>query len=135
MLVRDVMATDPVTITATSNLREAIKRMLAEDSAYVVVVDSDGNPGGFLTKDDVLQTVYQADSSPADIRVVSIADPPELTVDPSMEVREAASQMTAEDVSAALVMDHLDFEGVVTVADIVADLGRIFDQRAASEQV
>lgn len=134
MLVRDVMTTDPVTITPASSLREAIQRMLAEDAAYVVVVDSDGNPGGFLTKDDVLQTVYQADPAPADIRVVSIAEPPELTVDPSMEIREAASKLTAENVSAALVMDRLDFEGVLTVPDIVGDLGRIFEQLATGEQ-
>lgn len=135
MLVRDVMATDPVTISAESSLREAIQRMLAEGAAYVVVVDGDGNPGGFLTEDNVLQTVYQTDPEPADIRVVSIAKPPELTVDPSMEIREAASRMTAENVPAALVMDRLDFVGVLSVAGIIGHLGRILDGRAAGEQV
>ncbi|PSQ56731.1 MAG: signal transduction protein [Halobacteriales archaeon SW_9_67_25] len=135
MLVRDVMAADPVTISAEASLRETVQRMLAEGSTYVVVVDNDGNPGGFFTKDDVLQTMYQAERPPADIRVISVAEPPELTVDPSMEVREAASQVTAENVSAALVMDRLDFEGVFSVVDIVEHLGPILDATAAGEQV
>lgn len=129
------MTADPVSVSPASSLREAIQQMLAEEVSYVVVVDKVGNPGGFLTEAQVLQTVYQADTEPDDIRIMSVAEPPEVTVGPSMEVREAASQIAAGNVSAALVMDRLDFEGVLTVTDIVDNLGTIVDRAETSEGV
>lgn len=133
MQVRDVMTSEPVSVAPASSLRDAIQQMLAEEASYVVVVDKVGNPGGFLTADHVLQTIYQAESPPADIRVVSVADPPDVTLDPSTDIQTAAREMTTENVSAALVMDRLDFEGVVTVADIVEDLGTIIQQTASDQ--
>lgn len=134
MLVREVMTTDPATIPAQANLREGIQQMLAAEVGYAIVVDNDDNPGGFITKDDILQTVYQADSPPAEIRIVAVADPPDVTVEPSTTVRKAARRMTTENVSAALVMDGLDFAGVLTLADIVEHLGMVLQQAAASDQ-
>lgn len=134
MLVRDVMTTDFVTVPAAATLREAIGRMLSAESGYAIVVDNDGNPGGFVTRDDVIHAVYQADPPPGEIRIVAVAHTPEFTFDPSTTVRKAARRMTDENASEVLVMDGLDLVGVLTLANIVEHVGTILQQAAASDR-
>lgn len=134
MLVRDLMTTDPVTISAESNLRDAMRLMLSEAVDYVIVVDSDGNPGGFVTKDDVVGAVYQAEPPPAEIRIVAVAHTPDFTVGPEMTVRKAGRRLTEENAAVAPVMDGLELVGVLTLPDIVEHLSLLLQQAAASEQ-
>lgn len=134
MLVRELMTTDLVTISAEATLRDTMLRMLSEEVGYVIVVDNDGNPGGFVTRTDVLHALYQADPPPDEIRIVAVAHTPEFTFDPSMTVRKAARRMTEENASAVLVMDGLDLRGVLTLPNIVEHLSLLLKQAVASAE-
>ncbi len=119
MLVRHVMDTDPPIIAAERSLRETIKLMIAEEADYVIVVDSEGNPGGIITESDILHAVYQADPSPEEIRVVAVAHAPDFTVDPTLTLRKAVRELTGHDQNTAPVLDELELVGMVSLEEIM----------------
>lgn len=119
MLVRHVMDTDPPIIAAERSLRETIKLMIAEEADYVIVVDSEGNPGGIITESDILHAVYQADPPPEEIRVVAVAHAPDFTVDPTLTLRKAVRELTGKDQNTAPVMDGLELVGMISLERIL----------------
>lgn len=131
MLVEDLMSTDLVTVPARASLRGAIGRMLSTGAEAVVVVDSDGNPGGLVTRDDIVHVVYQAEKPPAEIGVVAVAHAPALTLSPSVTVRKAVRQMCSEDVGVALVVDGLDIEGILRARDVLDHLSVLLQQSSS----
>ena len=128
MLVDDLMSTDVVTVPARASIRGTVGRMLSTGADAVVVVDSEGNPGGLVTRDDIVHVVYQADKPPEEIRVVAVAHAPALTLSPSITVRKAVRRMCAENVRVALVVDGLDVEGIVRARDVLDHLSVLLQQ-------
>lgn len=134
MFVRELMTTDMVTVPADITLRDAIRRMLFKEVGYVVVVDEDGNPGGFITETDVLHAVYQAEPPPSEISVVDVAHPPEFTVGPNTTIGHVARKMIDRNERKVPVMDDLELVGVLTLSDIVAHLSDIRQDTAGNSR-
>ncbi|MFB6308919.1 MAG: CBS domain-containing protein, partial [Haloarculaceae archaeon] len=118
MHVRDIMS-GPTTIPPTASVTDAIKQMLSHDVDYVVAVDTDGSPGGVLTKTHLLHVVYQADSPPGEIRALSVTRSPRLTLSPEMTAPKAAHRLIKEGALAAPVVEELDVVGVAELFDIL----------------
>lgn len=134
MLIRDVMQPDPVTVPASASLRDTIRHMLLQEVGYVIVVDSDDNPGGVVTESDLLHAVYQADPPPADIGVVDVAHAPDFTIKPTLPVRKAVRRMTSRDQTVVPVMDGLDLVGIVSLSRIVGDPSITVHERGVEER-
>lgn len=122
MRVRDVMSTDVVAVDARASVRDAVGRML-EAGVGSVVVRTDGNPAGIMTKVDVLRVGREHDRPLSEIPVYAAASRPLVTIQPSATVRAAAERMLDEGVHHLPVADGLDLAGVVTATDVLAAQG------------
>jgi len=118
MRVREVMRTEVLTVDADDSVRDVVGLMLDREAGSVVV-ETDGNPAGILTKVDVLAAGHEHDRPLSEIPVYAAATHPLITVEPSATVRAAAARMFDHGVHHLPVADGLDLVGVVTATDLL----------------
>jgi CBS domain-containing protein len=117
MLVRDLMATDVVSVDRDASLETAARAMLSAGVGSVLVT-VDGTPAGIVTETDALAAGSETGDSFADIDVAAAASAPLVTVQPSITVRAAVERMREADVKKLPVVDGMDLRGIVTLSDI-----------------
>lgn len=118
MLVRDLMATDVVTVDREATLAEAARTML-QAGAGSIIVTTDGNPTGIVTKTDALAAGSAGGRSFDEIGVAEVMSSPLETIQPDATVRAAVDRMTAAGVTKLPVVDGLSLDGIITMTDVV----------------
>lgn len=136
MLVRDVMTTDPVTVTPDIGVKTALTRLARLGITSMPVVDVHGRLCGIVSEADLIrETVLddpRAHERPIAIRPLT----PARTVD-DVYTRSPAAIRTTDDVAAAVdvmetrafkslpvVDDHQRLVGMVSRSDVVRALAR-----------
>jgi len=118
MLVRDLMATDVVSVDREATLAEAARAMLEADAGSTIVTN-DGTPTGIVTKTDALLAGSAAERTFDEIEVAEVMSSPLETVQPDATVRAAVDRMTAAGVTKLPVLEGLSLKGIVTMTDVV----------------
>lgn len=132
-LLDDTIATlgpaEPICLTATATVEDAITRMLERRQACVLVVDDQRRLTGILTERDVLMRVAGAGRDPrrTALRDVMTSNPQALTVGDRI-----AYAVHCMSVAGYRTVPLVDAEGrpigVVTVSDVIRWLSQLFPE-------
>jgi signal-transduction protein with cAMP-binding, CBS, and nucleotidyltransferase domain len=128
MRVSELMHSPAVTCAPTTTLREVGQLMARRHVGSVIVIDQVGEVAGIVTdRDIVLRGVAQGRS--ADVAVETLMTRNVATIDTHADVADAAATMMKRRVRRLPVVDELGHaHGVVTIDDMVRDMGRQADE-------
>lgn len=146
MLVRDVMTTPAITVSARATVKEGLRMLDQHHVTALPVVSVDGRLLGIVSEADLLQDAVRHDSRTRMMPELHTPDVPprnvedvmstlSLTVSPSSDLSEAVDLMTTTAVKSLPVVDEGRVVGVVSRSDVVHLLARADDhvQREVDE--
>lgn len=117
--VRQAMTPSPRLIDGLATVLEAID-LMRDHGVSSLVIDRrhDGDEYGLITVHDIAGKVIANDRAPERISVYEIMSKPALTVDVDMDVKYAIRILTRFQLTRALVTEHGDLAGIVTLRDM-----------------
>jgi CBS domain-containing protein len=133
VLVREVMTESVVTAAPGSTVREVAELMRERNVGSVVLVEGE-RPVGFVTDRDLTISVL-ADGRDGSDRAADHGSAPVVTVDPALELGEAAELMIRHAVRRLVVSEDARLIGIVTLDDIAARTGDAELSQALSSRV
>ncbi len=107
------------TVREGENATKVANVMARYHIGSVIVVDKKRNPVGMITEKDVVRRVAAKGLHPKKIKAGKIMSKPLRTVEPTLDVREAAKRMKQLKVKRFAVMESGKLVGIVTGTDIV----------------
>jgi CBS domain-containing protein len=118
--VRDVMSATPYVVDGLATVREAID-LMAEHSVSSLVVDRrhEYDEYGLIVVRDIAELVIGPNRSPDRTSVYEVMSKPVLTLEAEMDIKYAVRLLTRFRISRALVLEHGDLIGIVTLRDLV----------------
>lgn len=118
--VRQVMTASPRVIDGLAPVSEAIA-LMRENKVSSLIIDRrhPGDEFGMVIVHDIAEKVIGPDRSPERTSVYEIMTKPVLTVDVAMDIKYAVRLLARFGVSRALVTEHGNMVGIVTLRDMV----------------
>jgi len=107
------------TVREDENVTKVAKTMARNNIGSVVVVDRKRNPVGMITEKDIVHRVAAKGVHSNKIKAGKIMSKPLRTVEPSLDVKEAAKRMKQQKVKRFAVMDAGKLVGIIAGTDIV----------------
>jgi len=124
--VKEAMTEKVLTTTATTTVAQAA-RVMAERGVGSIVIVKGKKPIGILTERDLLMKVVAADTKPSTIRVGKVMSSPVLTVNPDVEITDAARTMVKNKIRRLPVVEKGKLIGIITASDITAISPELID--------
>jgi CBS domain-containing protein len=121
VLVSDITTEELVRVAASGSVQDAVTAMHQRGSAYCIV-ELDGIPSGLLTEHDAVDACRRSGRPLTDIPLERFATGFDVVVTPDKTVYYAVGLMVSHDLEALPVKDGLDIVGVLTQADVMANL-------------
>jgi CBS domain-containing protein len=118
MLVRDIMASPPVTAPPDLSVLDAA-RMMTERNIGSLIVQEGSRPVGMITERDLVGKVVAAGLDPKATRIRELMSSPLLTIPPDMDVLDAARAMARHHVRRLPVLSGAALLGIVSERDIL----------------
>lgn len=141
MLVRDVMTSPAVTVSAQASVKEGLRLLDRHRVTALPVVGGDGHLLGVVSEVDLLQDLVRPDDRTRLTPHEETASPPHrieevmstmaMTVAPDSDLSEAVELMTSTAVKSLPVVERGRVVGVVSRSDVVHLLARSDDHIAA----
>lgn len=143
MLVRDIMASPPVTASPDLSVLDAA-RLMKERNIGSIIVQDGARPVGILTERDLVGKVVAAGRDPRATLIRELMSTPLLTIPPDTDVLDAARTMAKHHVRRLPVQNGTKLLGIVSERDILEvspdlievtrTLGPESDEEAPEEQ-
>jgi CBS domain-containing protein len=133
--VEDVMSSPVVTIRESDSVLTAAKLMRKNRIGCVVVVDKSGKARGLMTERDIVRRVSALDLLPSKVQAGKSMTKPVVTIEPSVNVTEAAKRMRELKVRRLIVLEGGRLKGIVTSNDIVDITPALIDVIAEKSQI
>lgn len=133
--VEDVMSSPVVTINDTDSVLTACKLMKKNEIGCVIVVDKAGKPIGLMTERDVVRRVAALDLVPSKVTAGKSMTKPPATVEPSINVTDAAKKMREMKIRRLVVVQEGKPKGIITSNDIVDITPALIDVVAEKSQI
>jgi CBS domain-containing protein len=124
--IREIMTTDVRAVSANDSISEAANLMKQLDVGSIPVLDNDIVVGIVTDRDLVLRGVAEDKSS--DERVSTIMSKDITTVDPEMDVHEAADLMASRQIRRLPIVENGKLVGIVAIGDMAVE--NIFENEA-----
>ncbi|MHB0999337.1 MAG: CBS domain-containing protein [Armatimonadota bacterium] len=123
MNVGDVMTVDVSACSESSLLVDCADTMRTLNVGSVPIVDNDGNLLGIITDRDIAIRAVAANVDLASARVVDFMTSNPVTVDPEIDVEDAAFIMADNQVRRLPVTRGNKLVGIVSLGDLAVDIG------------
>ncbi len=117
--VRDAMTGKVLTASPNTTVNRAAKLMAERGVGSIIIVKSK-KPIGILTERDLLMKVVSLDLKPSKVKVGKIMSAPIMTIDPNVDMTEAARMMARSKIRRLPVVERGALIGIVTASDITA---------------
>ena len=118
--VRDMMTTEIEMIDGLTTVAGALEKMRAKQiSSLIIKRRDDHDEYGLLTVHDIARDVLVPDLAPERVNAYEIMKKPILSVHADMNIRYAIRLLSRFSVSRALVLEHGEAVGIVTLRDLV----------------
>lgn len=137
MLVRDVMSSPAITITAGALVKDALRVLDEHRMTALPVVDAEGHIVGVVSEADLLRNTVPhdprshmlppRDTSEHASRVEQVMSTPPVTVTVDSDLSDAVAVMTSTAVKSLPVVDQGRVVGVVSRSDVVHLMARSDD--------
>ncbi|AEB94915.1 MAG: CBS domain-containing protein [Metallosphaera sp.] len=122
MIVKELIAREPVTIEPKANLVDAAKLMKREGVGSLLVMES-GQPKGIVSERDIVYAI--ASDLPLNTELSRVMSTNLVTADPKTDVGEAAILMVGKGIRHLVITDKGRVLGVISLRDIAKSLGLI----------
>jgi CBS domain-containing protein len=126
MKIRDVMTSNPRTVSPNDTVQSAAQIMKAEDTGAVPVVEN-GRVLALVTDRDIVIRVV-AEGGAVTGRVCDIASSHVITVSPEMSTKDASDLMSERQIRRLPVVENDRLVGIVSLGDLAVKDGH--DHRA-----
>ena len=130
MKVSDVMTTEVETVQMNSSLEEVASIMKVENVGAVPVVDEDDDLVGIITDRDIVLRCVAEGKNPADTNVEEVLTHELETIEPDVDVEEAARLMADRQIRRLPVCEEGELVGMVSIGDLAV---KISDRKAPAE--
>lgn len=117
MKVRDIMTSDPSTLTPQSTLGEAATLMKQEDCGSLPILEG-GKLVGIITDRDIVVRAIADGKDPKSCKVSDVMSADPVTVSPDTSVDEAQRIMSERQVRRLPVVDDGRLVGIVVIGQI-----------------
>ena len=118
MKVSEVMTTEVETVQMNSTLEEAASIMKVENVGAIPVVDEDDDLVGIITDRDIVVRCVAEGKDPADTNVEEVLSHELETIEPDVEVEEAARLMADKQIRRLPVCQDGELVGMVSIGDL-----------------
>jgi len=118
VIVRDVMAKNVKTVKTDDTVHAAVQKMNKFDIGSVIVTAS-GRPVGIITETNILRRIVGPRMDPATVWAKDIMTSPLITIDPNIDLTEAAKIMAKNNIKRLPVMDGDKLVGLLSSTDIM----------------
>ena len=115
MNIRDVMTSNPRTVSPSDTIQNAARIMRDEDTGAVPVVEN-GRPVGMVTDRDIVVRAVANGELNRPVRDVVSGNV--ITADPDMSTREAAELMSEHQIRRLPVVENDRLVGIVSLGDL-----------------
>jgi CBS domain-containing protein len=115
---KDVMVTKVVTLDGNVSVKEAAE-IMAQVGVSAVIVTIDGKANGILTERDILKRIVAEDKNSRKTKVKEIMSSPLVTIEPNMDLGEAARLMFEKKIKNLPVAHENRLVGLVGLQDIL----------------
>ncbi len=122
--VGDVMTRSLITVRDEASLEDAMHAMRQNNISSLVVEPDANGSWGIMTRRDIVTKIVRDNVSPTSVRVRDIATRPVVTVDPDVDLHDAAEVMSDNNISRVLVEENGQIIGIVTETDVVGTVER-----------
>ena len=112
------MVTEVVTLEGDISVKEAAEIMAQEDVSAVIVT-IEGKANGILTERDILKRIVAEDKNSIKTKVKEIMSSPLVTIEPNMDLEEAARLMFDKKIKNLPVVHENRLVGLVGLQDIL----------------
>ncbi len=116
--VGDVMTRAVVYVKPTENIKRVAELMKSHDIDSLLVMERKKG-SGIVTDTDIIRKVVAEGRDPSSIHVAEVMTSPLITIDPEMDIDEAARRMSEQHVKRLVVTKHDNIVGIVSEEDIV----------------
>ncbi|PKM30781.1 MAG: histidine kinase [Gammaproteobacteria bacterium HGW-Gammaproteobacteria-11] len=128
MLVKDIMKSNVVTVSAFATVRQAMKTMREHGiKSLVVQKGNEHDAYGLITYNDILKTIVAEEGDIDLINVYDICTKPALIVSRELEVKYVARLMVNMSIHRILVTNANELVGIITMNDIVSAILEMAD--------
>jgi CBS domain-containing protein len=118
--IRDLMSSNPRTVSSDSSVIEAARMMRDEDVGLVPVVDGDRLVGTVTDRDITIRVVAEQ-KDPQSTQVREVASTDLVTIDPQQDLSEALRLMAQHQVRRLPVVEQGRLVGIVAQADVARE--------------
>jgi CBS domain-containing protein len=115
--LRDVMASNPVTLTADTPIVEAAKNMKEKDIGDVIVLDGDKMCGVVTDRDIVVRAIAEG-LDPSDTKLGDVCSGDVVTLSPDASVDEAVKLMREKAIRRIPIEEDGKPIGIVSLGDV-----------------
>ena len=122
MKIRDVMTSNPRTVSPNDTVQAAARVMQAEDTGAVPVVDNGRVIAVVTDRDIVVRVVAEGGSLSTPVR--DIASTSVVCVTPEMSTREASELMSEHQIRRLPVVENDRLVGIVSIGDLAVKDGK-----------
>ncbi len=117
MKIKSLMIADPITITESASINEAIEIMKTNSIRHLPVVGEDDILKGFVTLADLKLALIPSMVAGLSLSDVMITNP--ITVDPNSDIEIAAQLIYKYKISGIPVVKKLKLVGIITESDLL----------------
>src|SRR5579859_4350445 len=125
MKVSDVMTTEVETVQMNSSLEEVASIMKVENVGAVPVVDEDGDLVGIITDRDIVVRCVAEGKNPAETNVDEVLSHELETIEPDVDVEEAAQLMAERQIRRLPVCEDGELVGMLSIGDLAVKSRRV----------
>jgi len=117
--IQSIMTPLPLqTCPPSSTVKELADQMNQHGRGAIIVVDSGKHPIGIITERDIVRRVVSAGRDPNKVTASDIMSKPVISVDPEMNIHNAALTMTKYKIRRLPVVRDTILHGIVTAGDM-----------------
>lgn len=125
MKVCDVMTTEVETVQMNSTLEEVASIMKVENVGAVPVVDEDDDLVGIITDRDIVLRCVADGKNPAETTVEEVLSPELQTIEPDVDVEEAARLMADRQIRRLPVCEDGELVGMLSIGDLAVKMPKM----------
>ncbi|MDQ1280310.1 MAG: hypothetical protein QG670_1573 [Thermoproteota archaeon] len=119
VLVKDIMTSPVVKVLENDSVELVAKLMASNDLGSIIVTDKNGKPVGIITERDIVKRVAAKSLLSEIVKAEEVMSSPLITVNPEVDIKEAAKMMSLHGIRRLVVMDAGNMIGLVSSKDIV----------------
>jgi CBS domain-containing protein len=135
MLARQIMQKDLITILPSSTVFDAVVKMREYHVGSVLIVDEGRKLKGILTDRDIAMMVAAESRDPRWISVSDVMTADPKTISPDADLESALKMMNREHIHRLPVTENGKLVGVLSSADLAAEMKEEFNQLIGLEEV